>query len=111
MESRFNYQPDSYKALLDPELYLRRCGLEGSLLHLIKLRASRINGCAYCLDMLLEGPARHRRNGAEAICPIPTANALRRRGRRPSPGSPMATFPIPSTTKFDRSSARRNCRT
>jgi AhpD family alkylhydroperoxidase len=51
MESRFNYQPDSYKALLDLELYLRKCGLEESLLHLIKLRASQINGCAYCLDM------------------------------------------------------------
>ena len=31
--------------------YLGSCGLEASLLHLIRLRASQINGCAYCLDM------------------------------------------------------------
>lgn len=28
-----------------------RCGLEKSLLHLIKLRASQINGCSFCVDM------------------------------------------------------------
>src|SRR4026207_179181 len=39
------------KALLGLEKYLSQCGLEESLLHLIKLRASQINGCAYCLDM------------------------------------------------------------
>jgi AhpD family alkylhydroperoxidase len=31
--------------------YLAGCGLEESLLHLVRLRASQINGCAYCLDM------------------------------------------------------------
>ena len=39
------------KAVLGLERYLHECGLEESLLHLIKLRASQINGCAYCLDM------------------------------------------------------------
>lgn len=43
--------PRGYKALLDMEAYLRASGLEIPLLHLIKLRASQINGCAYCLDM------------------------------------------------------------
>ena len=33
------------------ERYLEGCGLEPALIHLIKLRASQINGCAYCLDM------------------------------------------------------------
>jgi AhpD family alkylhydroperoxidase len=33
------------------EKYLLQSGLEVSLLHLVKLRASQINGCAYCLDM------------------------------------------------------------
>jgi AhpD family alkylhydroperoxidase len=37
--------------LLGLEKYLHECGLEIGLLHLIKLRASQINGCAYCLDM------------------------------------------------------------
>jgi AhpD family alkylhydroperoxidase len=31
--------------------YLARCGLERALLYLVQLRASQINGCAYCLDM------------------------------------------------------------
>lgn len=33
------------------ESYVRQCGLEGSLLDLVKTRASQINGCAYCVDM------------------------------------------------------------
>jgi AhpD family alkylhydroperoxidase len=37
--------------MLGLEDYLHKSGLEESLLHLIKLRASQINGCAYCLDM------------------------------------------------------------
>jgi AhpD family alkylhydroperoxidase len=32
------------------ERYLRGCGLEQGLLHLVKLRASQVNGCAYCID-------------------------------------------------------------
>lgn len=54
MEPRFNaysVSPDGYKAILSLEHYLRHCGLEEGLLHLVKLRASQINGCAYCLDM------------------------------------------------------------
>ncbi len=51
MKARFSYHPDAHKGLVDLELYLRKCGLEESLLHLIKLRTSQINGCAYCLDM------------------------------------------------------------
>ena len=33
------------------ESYVRRSGLERSLLELVKTRASQINGCGYCLDM------------------------------------------------------------
>jgi AhpD family alkylhydroperoxidase len=54
MDERFDYDqasPGVYKAMLGLEKYLHTCGLEESLLHLIKLRASQINGCAYCLDM------------------------------------------------------------
>jgi AhpD family alkylhydroperoxidase len=43
--------PGAMEAMLGLERYLRGCGLEESLLHLIKMRASQINGCAYCLDM------------------------------------------------------------
>jgi AhpD family alkylhydroperoxidase len=53
MQPRLNMQvaPGAYKAMLGLEDYLHKCGLEESLIHLIKLRASQINGCAYCLDM------------------------------------------------------------
>ena len=43
--------PDGYKALSGVETYLRHCGLERPLVELLKMRASQINGCAYCLDM------------------------------------------------------------
>jgi AhpD family alkylhydroperoxidase len=39
------------KAMLGLEQYLRTCGLEESLRLLVTLRASQINGCAYCIDM------------------------------------------------------------
>jgi len=54
MKERLRYAQvaqDGYKSLLGLEQYLRQCGLEESLLHLIKLRASQVNGCAYCIDM------------------------------------------------------------
>jgi len=54
MEERIHYTkvaPLAYHAMLGLEKYLHESGLEVGLLHLIKLRASQINGCAYCLDM------------------------------------------------------------
>jgi AhpD family alkylhydroperoxidase len=42
----------AYRAMLDLEMYVRKSShLEPSLLELIKMRASQINGCAYCIDM------------------------------------------------------------
>ncbi len=43
--------PAGYQAIAGLERYVRGCGLEHSLLELIKTRASQINGCAYCIDM------------------------------------------------------------
>src|SRR5262249_19682745 len=40
-----------YRAMLGLEQYLRECSLEQPLIHLVKVRASQINGCAYCIDM------------------------------------------------------------
>ena len=54
MPSRLDYKhaaPAAVKTMLDMEAYIAKSGLEHSLLHLIKMRASQINGCAYCLDM------------------------------------------------------------
>jgi AhpD family alkylhydroperoxidase len=39
------------KAMCALQKYVEECGLERSLLELVKTRASQINGCAYCIDM------------------------------------------------------------
>ena len=54
MKARLDFRkasPDGAKALGELHAFVRRCGLEHSLLELIKLRASQINGCAHCIDM------------------------------------------------------------
>jgi AhpD family alkylhydroperoxidase len=49
--SAMQIAPDGYKALVGVENYIRKSGLEQRLIDLVKMRASQINGCAYCLDM------------------------------------------------------------
>lgn len=54
MERRLDYvktAPQGITTLRNLQLYVNGCGLEPSLLELVKARASQINGCAYCLDM------------------------------------------------------------
>ncbi len=54
METRFNIQkvePNAYKALFGLENYLATTSLTKSQKELIKIRASQINGCAFCIDM------------------------------------------------------------
>jgi AhpD family alkylhydroperoxidase len=54
MESRIAFAkvaPGAYRAMLGLEEYLHQSGLEQPLLDLVKLRASQVNGCAYCIDM------------------------------------------------------------
>lgn len=54
MQSRLDYErvaPGAREAMYAVERYVRGCGLEPRLLELVKLRASQINGCAYCVDM------------------------------------------------------------
>src|ERR1700729_553981 len=43
--------PGAFQAMLGLAGYVRKSGLAPSLLGLIKMRASQINGCAYCIDM------------------------------------------------------------
>src|SRR3954469_26016356 len=53
-QPRLNVQelsPEGYKAMVGLERIAQHSGLEKSLIHLVKLRASQINGCAYCIDM------------------------------------------------------------
>jgi AhpD family alkylhydroperoxidase len=54
MEARLDYRkasPSAAKAMLDLQTYVRKCGLDRSLVELLCLRASQINGCAWCIDM------------------------------------------------------------
>ncbi|MHB1244952.1 MAG: carboxymuconolactone decarboxylase family protein [Sulfuriferula sp.] len=43
--------PAGFQAMIGLETYVRRSAIEHSLLELIKIRVSQINGCAYCIDM------------------------------------------------------------
>jgi AhpD family alkylhydroperoxidase len=43
--------PGAMEAMRTMEKYIRTCGIEPKLLELIKIRASQINGCSYCIDM------------------------------------------------------------
>ena len=43
--------PAAMQGVQQAEAYIQQCGLERSLIELVKMRASQINGCAYCLDV------------------------------------------------------------
>lgn len=51
--SRFNAnkRPEAIQPLLALSTYIQNCGIERSLIELVLMRASQLNGCAYCLDM------------------------------------------------------------
>ncbi|WP_099371349.1 carboxymuconolactone decarboxylase family protein [Sphingobacterium sp. 1.A.5] len=54
MNKRINIQdlePKAYRGMLALESFLNSCGLSKTHLHLIKIRASQMNGCAYCINM------------------------------------------------------------
>ena len=54
MQPRIDYSTTAsgvLKAMLDLERAVRQSGIETKLLQLVRLRASQINGCAYCIDM------------------------------------------------------------
>lgn len=71
MTQRLDYKalgPKGYKALGTLLQYVTTCGLERSLLDLVFLRASQINGCAYCVDLhtreaRASGESEHRLHG------------------------------------------------
>jgi AhpD family alkylhydroperoxidase len=51
--------PDLYKAMASLEKYVEASGLEQKLLDLVKIRASQINGCAYCIVMHTNDARKH----------------------------------------------------
>src|SRR5690606_41932903 len=46
-----NVAPQAYKAMMGLEMYLANVEISKSLKELIKIRASQLNNCAYCIDM------------------------------------------------------------
>lgn len=91
MQPRLDYRkvaPGAIEAMLAVERYVRNSGLDARLLELVRLRASQLNGCAYCVDMhTKDARARAKpssvstrsRSGKRRLS-LPRANA------RPSPG-------------------------
>jgi AhpD family alkylhydroperoxidase len=54
VQPRFDYRkfsPEPIQAMMALEKYIASCGLDHKFIHLLKLRASQINGCAFCIDM------------------------------------------------------------
>lgn len=54
MKSRMNIAelaPALYQHILTLDGAINKCGLDKRLLHLVKIRASQINGCSYCVDI------------------------------------------------------------
>ena len=99
MEPRIDFyrlSPEGYKAMLGLEHYLSKSTVEKKLLHLIKLRVSQINGCAFCLDMhwkdlKVEGETEQRMYSLDAwreTSYYTDRNERRWPGQRRSPISP-----------------------
>ncbi len=51
IEAPYKLAPDAVKAMTALEAAIKKSGLEHNLIELVKLRASQINGCAFCIHM------------------------------------------------------------
>jgi AhpD family alkylhydroperoxidase len=62
MKPRLNFYqaaPETMKALESLEAKVRASGLDPSLIELVKIRASQINGCAFCINMHTRDARKH----------------------------------------------------
>jgi AhpD family alkylhydroperoxidase len=95
MKPRINYgtvAPGTYAAMDALDQYLQTCDVEKSLVMLVQLRASQINGCAYCLDMHWKdlcaiGEQEQRLYSLPAWRECPYYHGARTRGTRVDRGS------------------------
>ena len=94
MKPRVNFHqaaPDTINALRALETQVQASGLEQSLIELVKIRASQINGCAYCINMHTQDARKHGEteqrlyllNAGEKRRLIAIASARRWHGRKP----------------------------
>jgi len=49
--SVYDISPQAYEPMIAMEKYVHSAGLDETLVALVKMRASQLNGCAFCLDM------------------------------------------------------------
>ena len=75
--------PGVVQAMLGLERQVRKAGLDNKLLDIVRMRASQINGCAYCLDMhskdaRANGESEQRLYGLEAWRETPYYSARER---------------------------------
>ena len=119
MEPRIDYgtaSPKGLAAMLGMERHVHASGLDPKLIELVKLRASLINGCAYCVDMHTKvarslGETEQRLYAVsvwEETLFFPTGSARRLRGPRRSPWSTWTMCLTKCTRWRGRSSASRN---
>ena len=66
--------PDAMRAVQRVEAYIQQCGLEKSLIELVKMRASQINGCAYCLHVHSKDARHGAKPCSASICSTPGTN-------------------------------------
>ena len=62
MHHRVNFDeaaPETFAAVRALDATIRRSGLEPGLIELVKMRASQINACAFCLDMHAKDARKH----------------------------------------------------
>lgn len=86
MEPRIDYVKAArgvYESMMGLERYLHQSGLEPTVLHMVKLRASQLNGCAYCIDMhwkdlRAQGESEQRLYGLDAWQECPYYNERER---------------------------------
>ena len=81
MEQRLDLtkvSPDGYKALLGVHSYVQNSGLPLGLLELVKMRASQLNGCAFCIAMHVPLARKHgvSDDGARPLFTAPKSGQL-----------------------------------
>ena len=78
-------EPNAYKAMLELEKYTKTADISISLRELIKIRASQINGCSYCVDMHTEDAIKLGESGLNLVA------------------GPQVSFLMSTKNKFDTS--------
>ncbi len=119
MQPRFDIMaadPAVYRAMSALEQYLHQVSIEQPLIHLVKLYASEINHCAYCIDMHWKdlralGETEQRCTDyqrGESRRTIPTASAPPSSGPKQLPSSQTDSYPMKRTKACGRTSQTRS---